>query len=171
MKDLIIVDGYNFIFNCYQVGATSSEMLSYLRERLIRDLSQYKNYINCNLIVVFDAKNSDNPIRSIEKVNNIEVIYSKGGETADTIVEEIVHKQQNFNRIFVVTSDYVQQKVVFKKNIYRKSVREFKIELGNFKKELKDKIELEKKAAEKKLYQIEKRLDKKTKEKFSKFIK
>ena len=52
-------------------------------------------------------------------INQVRIIYSKKGETADTVIEEMVNQDQSHNKIFVVTSDYVQQKVVFRKNVYR----------------------------------------------------
>ena len=66
------------------------------------------------MTVVFDAKHGDKFTQSREVVNGIKIIYSKGGETADSIVEKIVHSNEKYDRIFVITSDYMQQKVIFK---------------------------------------------------------
>lgn len=166
MKELYIIDGYNFIFNFYRPNKNSSgiaEMeLSELRERLIADLAQFKNYNNCELTVVFDAKHTKDRLQIKEKRGLINVIYSKTGQTADSLVEKTVHLNEKYDRIFVVTSDYMQQKVVFTKNIYRKSVREFAFEMNEFKKSLQAKIAGSKKQAGGSFYSIEKRLDKKT---------
>ena len=168
MKDLIIVDGYNFIFNYYKAKKISGDDLAYLRDRLISDLSQYKNYKGCSMIVVFDAKKGQSTGQSLEFSEQIEVIYSSSGETADTIVEKLVHEKSGFQNIYVITSDYTQQKVVFKNNIYRKSIREFTIELKDFKRKLKEKIAENSSEASRSFYSIGKRLDKDTKEKFEK---
>ena len=166
MKDLIIVDGYNFIFNYYKAKKISNDDLAYLRDRLISDLSQYKNYKGCSMIVVFDAKKGQGTGQSREISEQIEVIYSRSGETADTIVEKLVHTKPDFQNIYVITSDYTQQKVVFKSNIYRKSIREFTIELNDFKRKLREKIAENSSESSKSFYSIGKRLDKNTKEKF-----
>ena len=168
MKDLIIVDGYNFIFNYYKAKKISSDDLAYLRDRLISDLSQYKNYKGCGMIVVFDAKKGQGTGQSREISEQIEVIYSRSGETADTIVEKLVHAKPDFQNVYVITSDYTQQKVVFKSNIYRKSIREFTIELNDFKRKLREKIAQNYNESSKSFYSIGKRLDKNTKEKFDK---
>lgn len=163
MKELIIVDGYNFIFNFYKAKKITSNDLSHLRDRLINDLSQLKNYIGCNITVVYDSKNGENFADSIETIGGVEVIYSRRGETADTIVEKLVNKPSEFERIFVVTSDYSQQKVVFRGNIYRKSIREFSLELRNFKKKMSENIKYNKFNSKNSFYLIENRVDDKTK--------
>jgi len=166
MKELIVVDGYNFIFNFYKAKKITNTDLSNLRDRLINDLSQLKNYMGCNITVVFDAKNRENLVVSKEMIGGVEVIYSKRGETADTIVEKLVNKQSEFERIFVVTSDYLQQKVVFKGNIYRKSIREFSLELRNYKKKISENLERNKINYKNSFYLLENRIDSKTKREF-----
>ncbi len=162
MIDLYIIDGYNFIFNYYHPEGVSKEKLAYFRDKLVRDLTQYSNFKGFRTILVFDAKNSVRKSGTTGATGDIEVIYSRGDETADSIIEKLVHSNEKYERIFVVTSDYMQQKVVFKQNIYRKSIREFAIELQDFKKELEKEIENLKRESEKSFYIIEKRLDKKT---------
>jgi len=169
LKDLIIVDGYNFIFNYFNAKKMDSDGLLYLREQLIRDLVGYRHWRKCDLIVVFDAKDSNNRVRNIQTVDDIEIIYSSRSETADSIIEEFVYSKQKYRRIFVVTSDYLEQKVIFRDNIYRKSIREFGIEIGNSKKRIKEKIDSSRKTGRKSFYLLEKRLDDKSKKKFSIF--
>ncbi len=59
MKELYIVDGYNFLFNYYRAKEVSSEQVEFLRDGLLSDLIQYKNYNNCSMTVVFDAKHGN----------------------------------------------------------------------------------------------------------------
>ena len=175
MKELFIIDGYNFIFNFYRSKKTgekiSPEILEYYRDKLVRDLSQFKNYNLCDVVVVFDAKHSTNSGRQEMLHDSITVIYSKSGETADTIVEKIVHNDSDYDNIFVITSDYMQQKVIFKKNIYRKSIREFSSELLDFKRKLSAKLGKNRRDSEKSFYSLEKRLNPEDKKNLDRFIK
>jgi len=164
--DLIIVDGYNFIFKFFKQEGSSSENLIYLREKLIEDLAWYKIQKNCSITVVFDGKNSSNPGRSTQIIDDVKVIYSGRGETADEIIEELVDRKSEYRKVFVVTSDYSQQKVVFRKNIYRKSVREFDLEIKDYKDKIREEIKLLKKKSDSAFFSIEKRLSDKTKKKF-----
>lgn len=165
-KDLVIVDGHNFIFNFFKADKLSSENLMYLRGKLIADLTWYKNQKNCDIVVVFDARNSDNPSRGIQIVDDIKVIYSRKNETADDVIEELAGKETGYRRIFVVTSDYMQQKVIFRKNIYRKSSREFSLEIKDLKNKIREKIDRSKKDSDKVFFSFENRLSGKARKRF-----
>jgi predicted RNA-binding protein with PIN domain len=171
MKELYIVDGYNFLFNYYSTKEVSSEQIEFFRDELLSDLIQYKNYNNCSMMVVFDAKHGDKFAQSRETIDGIKIIYSKGGETADSIVERIVHSNEKYDRIFVITSDYLQQKVVFKENVYRRSIREFAIELSDFKKRITAKVSEQRVKTSHSFYSLENRLEKSTREKLDKMRK
>jgi predicted RNA-binding protein with PIN domain len=171
MKELYIVDGYNFLFNYYSTKEVSSEQIEFFRDELLSDLIQYKNYNNCSMMVVFDAKHGDKFAQSRETIDGIKIIYSKGGETADSIVERIVHSNEKYDRIFVITSDYLQQKVVFKENVYRRSIREFAIELSDFKKRITAEVSEQRVKTSHSFYSLENRLEKSTREKLDKMRK
>ncbi len=139
-KRLIIVDGHNFIFNFFKSGKLNNEKIEYLKDKLVNDLVWYKSLKNCDIIVVFDAAKSPNPQRSMRVVDGVEVVHSRKDETADDVIEELAVSKRGYREVFVVTSDYLQQKVVFKKNVYRKSVREFNAELKDFKKRIRETV-------------------------------
>ena len=169
MKDLYIIDGYNFIFKIKKPAKLNPDQLTQLREKLLFSLSQFKIYNSCDIIAVFDARHSENPERSKEFHNEIEVIYSKKGETADSVVENIVHSKQDYDRIFVVTSDNLQQKVIFRQNIYRKSIREFLIEMQQSKKKISNNLMRQKNISERSFYSVEKRIDRNSKDKLENY--
>ncbi|MDD3819483.1 MAG: NYN domain-containing protein [Actinomycetota bacterium] len=176
-ENLIIIDGHNFIFNFFRAGKLNKENIEYIKEKLINDLSLYKSQKNCDLVVVFDARNSENRRRSIKTVDGVIVIHSRRNESADRVIEELVgkkakaskdlDKKEGYNKIFVVTSDYPQQKVVFRENVYRKSCREFQAELSFLKKEIMQKITCLNDESDKKFLTMEKKLNSKNRKKLS----
>ena len=168
LKDLVIVDGYNFTFNFVDKGSTNNEGLMHLRERLINDLIESKARRGCDVTVVFDGSG---PARSYEKYGKVEVVYSRKNETADMIIEGMVKKYSKDRKIYVVTSDYSQQKVVFGKNTFRKSSREFGIEINEIKKRTGEAITRSREAADKSFYQLGKMIDRKARNKISKLRK
>lgn len=99
MKDLIIVDGYNFIFNYYKAKKISSDDLAYLRGRLISDLSQYKNYKGCSIIVVFDAKKARVLARA-GKFQNKSRLFIPGAEKPQTQLSKNLSMQNLIFKIF-----------------------------------------------------------------------
>ena len=167
MKDLLVVDGYNFIFNFYRSGKLRSADLEYLKDQLISDLSAYGSQKKCSITVIFDAKGGSSKLRSSETVDNIKVIHSREGETADTVIEELANKWSDQRRVFVVTSDYTQQKVVFGKNTTRKSSREFGLEINSVKENIRQAVMENKKRYGGGFYPLEKRLDPNIRKKIS----
>ncbi len=165
IEDLVIVDGHNFIFNFFKGGKLNNEKLTYLREKLITDLNWYKNQKNCDVIVVFDARNSDNPARGVQMVDDVKVIYSRKNETADDVIEELAGIEAGYKRVFVVTSDYLQQKVVFRKDVYRKSSREFNLEIKDLKNRVRERIAHSREDSDKRFHSLERRLSNKERKK------
>ncbi len=171
LKDLAIIDGYNFIFKYIDKSGVDKERLMYFREKLITDLIQYKYQKDCDLVVVFDGSLSDNQERSREIIDEVEVVYSRRNETADKVIEEIVKKNTQDRKIYIVTSDYSLQKVVFGKNTFRKSSREFGIEINEIKKRTREAMTRSRKKTDKGFYQLENRLDGKVRKIISKLRK
>jgi len=167
LKDLLIVDGHNYIFNFYRSGKLKSTDIENLKDKLISDLSAYGSQKECSIIAVFDAKGSSNRVRGLQTVDNIKVIHSRKGETADTVIEELVKKWSGERKVFVVTSDYLQQKVIFGKNTIRKSSREFSLEINSIKENIRQTIKENKNRSRGNFYPLEDRLDPNTKKKIS----
>jgi predicted RNA-binding protein with PIN domain len=167
VRELLIIDGYNFIFNFFQAGKLSTSQIEEIKEKLVTDLSAYNSQKDYEVIVVFDAHKGTNMERSSNFYDDIKVIHSRRGETADSVIEELVARWSSDRRIVVVTSDYSQQKVVFGKNTTRRSSREFGLELEAVRNEIAGMVDKEKKKTKKAFYPIEKRIDSKTRKKIS----
>ena len=167
MRDLLIVDGYNFIFNFFKASKMKNDKLEILKNKLIDDLAAYNSQNDYDIMLVFDASKSENNSRSSTFHDHIQVIHSRKGETADSVIEEIVSRFSPDRKVIVVTSDYSQQKVVFGKNTIRRSSREFGLELKAAKLSIKNRIKKTKKMH----YPIENRLDPETRKKIFKFRK
>ncbi len=165
-RDLLIVDGYNFIFSFFKSESLNNEDLLYLREKLIEDLIWYKSQKDYDVIVIFDARKSDNTGRSTYIIDDVKVIFSRRGRTADDVIEGLISKVTGYKRVFVVTSDYLQQQVIFRKNIYRKSIREFNIEIKDYKDKVREDIRQLKEGSGRTFFSFEKRLSEGARKKF-----
>lgn len=158
-KDLLIIDGYNFIFRFFKSKGLDSESLSYLRERLIEDLIWYKSQKDCDVIVVFDARKGSETITGARITDGIKVMFSRRGRSADDVIEGLISKRSDYRRTFVVTSDYLQQKVIFRKNVYRKSTREFDLEINHYKNTVREDIKKMKESSERTFFSFERRVN------------
>jgi predicted RNA-binding protein with PIN domain len=164
-KDLLIVDGYNFIFRFFESEGLSNEGLSYLREKLIEDLVWYKSQKDCDVTVVFDARKGDKAVIGTQIVDGIKVMFSRRGRSADDVIEGLISMKDDYRRKFVVTSDYLQQKVIFRKDVYRKSTREFNHEIDDYKNKIREDIKKMKESSERTFFSFERRLNSKVRKK------
>ena len=108
-KEYVLVDGYNVIF----ASDTLKEMtFDGARDALINILCNYQGFKKCEVIVVFDAYKVKGGVRSVERVNDISVVYTQEAETADMYIEKTSHQLAKNNRVRVVTSDGLEQLII-----------------------------------------------------------
>ncbi|MBC2582524.1 NYN domain-containing protein [Clostridium sp. DJ247] len=145
----IFVDGYNVINNWPGLKCIKEYSLESAREQLIEILSNYAAYRGYKIFIVFDAHMVSGSIEKKEKVNNnIITVFTKEGETADNFIEKMVNKVGRKFDVCVVTSDALEQQIVFQRGATRMSSIEFYHEIQSI--ESKIKVRLEKKYSEKK---------------------
>lgn len=125
----LLVDGYNIIFGWPELNSLSKINLDSARDALIDICCNYNGSVGGKLILVFDAyKVKGNP-GSIQKINNIYVVYTKEAETADQYIEKTVHAMAKNNDIIVATSDGLEQMIIYGEGATRLSAGEFKEEV------------------------------------------
>ncbi len=135
--EYLLVDGYNIIFAWDELKAAASESLDFARNRLINILSNYQGYRQCEVILVFDAyKVKGNP-GSVERVDNISVVYTREAETADMYIEKVTHEIGRKHRVRVATSDNLEQIIILGAGAVRVSADAFKKEVDLAEKEIR----------------------------------
>ena len=127
LPECLLVDGYNIIFSWDELNELSKTNLDHARTRLMEILNNYQGYRKCLLIVVFDAYKIKKNIGSIEKNDNIYVVYTKEAQTADNYIEKVTHDLAQNYRVYVATSDALEQTIVSSKGAMRISAREFEL--------------------------------------------
>lgn len=121
----LLVDGYNIIFAWDDLKKAAEESLDLARELLINRLANYRGFTRCELILVFDAyKVKGNP-GEVERIYNINVVYTKEAETADMYIEKVTHELSRKHRVRVATSDNLEQLIILGAGATRVSAREF----------------------------------------------
>jgi predicted RNA-binding protein with PIN domain len=144
----IFVDGYNVINSWPELREIKEYSLESAREKLIEILQNYSAYNGYKLFVVFDAHLQSGSIEKREKlISNLVVIYTKEGQTADEFIEKTINSIGRKIDVCVVTSDSLEQQVIFQRGATRLSSLEFHHEVKDV--ESKIKIETEKEYLEK----------------------
>ncbi|WP_019123558.1 NYN domain-containing protein [Brevibacillus massiliensis] len=140
-KQLLLVDGYNIIGAWPELRALKDqERMDEARDLLISKLAEYQSFSGVKVIVVFDAYKVPGIGRK-QKQYQIEIYFTKEKETADEKIEKLVYEHYEKNRqIYVATSDYTSQRVIFGQGALRKSARELLMDIESTGKEIEEKV-------------------------------
>ncbi len=134
----IIVDGYNIIFAWDALRALAQGDIDAARRRLCDILSSYAGFTKVKLVVVFDGyKRPGNPGEK-SQYHNIQVVYTKEGETGDAYIESLVHDIGGSYAVRVATSDNLVQLSSFRSGVLRMSARELQLEVDAAEKEMRE---------------------------------
>ncbi len=132
----IIVDGYNVIFAWEELAAQARSDLDAARRQLCDALSSFAGYTKCRLVVVFDGyKQKGNPGEK-SQFHNIQVVYTREGETADAYIEALADEIGNNYSVRVASSDALIQISSLRSGVLRMSARELKSEVETARKEM-----------------------------------
>lgn len=107
--DQLIIDGYNLM---HQDAALDGrrEDLPTARQRLVRRIEQAAAGMAAKITVVFDGHEGGRDVAL--DAPNLEVLFSPSNRTADGVIEQMVHDAPQPDRILVVTSDGIEQRLV-----------------------------------------------------------
>ena len=132
----IIVDGYNVIFAWDALANQARSDLDAARRQLCDALSSYAGYTKCRLVVVFDGyKQKGNPGEK-SQFHNIQVVFTKEGETADAYIEALANEIGNNYAVRVASSDALIQISSLRSGVLRMSARELLMEVETARKEM-----------------------------------
>lgn len=134
--DVLLADGYNIIGDWDELKRLRDIDLDQARQLLIERMAEYQAYLDIRVIIVFDAYEVKG-VEAKDKQYNVEIIYTKEKETADQCIERLVKQIINVQtKVYVATSDFVEQRTIFQQGAYRKSARELEIEVNQLKNEI-----------------------------------
>ncbi len=136
--EYLLVDGYNIIFAWDELKKLAADGLGMARDKLIDILCNYQGFKQCELILVFDAYKVKGNVGSVEKIHNINVVYTKEAETADMYIEKTTHELGKRHRVRVATSDNLEQIIILGNGATRISADEFLQEVKHAEKAILD---------------------------------
>lgn len=136
VSEYVIVDGYNIIGASPELQQLGKLQLEEARHQLQEDLSEYGAYTERKVILVFDAHLTKEAGKQ-NRIRNIDVYFTKKGETADHHIEKLVTALiADSAKVYVATSDALEQHIVFGKGALRISARELLMEIKMIKDEI-----------------------------------
>lgn len=108
--EFLIVDGHSVIFAWPELRELHVRRSSLARDELVKRLRHYQDWTGTRVVVVFDGKGAQ--ISSTADPGEIQIFYSRGGQSADAVVERLASKYARGFRIAVATDDLLEQETV-----------------------------------------------------------
>lgn len=103
----LLVDGHSIIFAWPELRLLHDRRTALARDALVRQLRDYQDWTGIRVVVVFDGRG---PAVSHEAApGEIQVFYSRSGQTADSIIERLASKYAERFQLVVATGDYLEQ--------------------------------------------------------------
>ena len=140
-KEILLVDGYNFMFAKNDLKELATEDLMAGREKVVQLLSEYAVFYDKEVYLIFDAYHVRGNQGSRKQFGkNLELIFTKEGESADFTLTKLAKDfSEKGRRVSVVTSDQAVQVQAFSgKGVSRYSSREFFVILEDMRKQISE---------------------------------
>lgn len=125
VRKMVFVDGYNVI-NSW--GELKELEFGIAREKLIEFMGNYGSFYDSDVTVVFDAHRVPGNSEVKDTIGGVLVVFTRDGETADAFIERNVHLIGKKVEVLVVTSDSLEQQIIFGRGASRMSSKEFHLE-------------------------------------------
>jgi uncharacterized protein len=106
----LIVDGHSVIFAWPELRKLHERRSSLAREALIKWLRNYQDWTAVRVVVVFDGKGRK--IEATSEPADVQVFYSRTGQTADAIIERLASEYAERFELMVATSDSMEGETV-----------------------------------------------------------
>jgi predicted RNA-binding protein with PIN domain len=106
----LIVDGHSIIFGWPELRKLQARRSSLAREALLKKLRDYQDWTGVNVVVVFDGKGKK--VDAISDPAEVQVFYSRSGQSADAIIERLASKYAKRFELTVATSDLMEAETV-----------------------------------------------------------
>ena|ERR1700730_2615801 len=106
----LIVDGHSVIFTWPELRKLHQKRTALAREALIKRLRNYQDWTGVRVVVVFDGQGSN--VTAAADPDDIQIFYSRKGQTADAVVERLASKYATDFDLMVATSDLLERQTV-----------------------------------------------------------
>ena len=106
----ILVDGYSLLHSWPELAPGKPRHSAVAREELINRLRQYHDASGTPITIIFDG--ASGPVVEFPSTPEVEIIYSRAGQTADQIIERVSHRLGSYGEVLVVTDDLAERDTV-----------------------------------------------------------
>ena len=108
----ILVDGYSLLHNWPELAPGRARHSEAARDELIHIMTRYHDATGTPITVFFDGAGARRGTPKHDSSNQVEVIFSRAGQTADQLIERAAHRFQPYGEILAVTDDRAERDIV-----------------------------------------------------------
>ena len=108
----ILVDGFSLQHSWPELAPGKPRHSSAAREELINALTQYQDARGTPITIVFDGAGSTRGADETPSSPDVEILYSRAGQTADQMIERAAFRLKAYGEVLVVTDDLAERDIV-----------------------------------------------------------
>lgn len=108
----ILIDGYSLLHEWTELAAGKPRHSAAARDALIQKLTHYQDMAGVPITIFFDGAGAPNGLPKAHSSRQVEVLYSRNGQTADDMIERAAYRFQEFGEVLAVTNDYAERNIV-----------------------------------------------------------
>ena len=121
----ILVDGYSLLHNWPELAPGRARHSAAAREELIQQLTKYQDAIETPITIFFDGGGAPTGTPAPSSTPELEVLYSRSGQTADQMIERAAHRFAPYGEVLAVTDDLAERETVISLGGMASSCRNF----------------------------------------------
>ncbi len=108
----ILIDGYSLLHSWPELAPREPRHSAGARDELLHVLRLYSDAVGTPVTVVFDGSGHRGTRQETDSTPQVEVLFSKAGQTADQIIERVTHRMKPFGEVLAVTDDHAERDTV-----------------------------------------------------------
>src|SRR5262245_44471715 len=108
----ILVDGYSLLHNWPELAPGKPRHSAAARDELIQRMGLYQDASRTPITIFFDGRSGLAGMAAATSKTDVEVLYSRSGQTADQMIERAAHAFREFGEVLAVTDDRAERETV-----------------------------------------------------------
>jgi predicted RNA-binding protein with PIN domain len=108
----ILVDGYSLLHHWSELAPGKARHSAAARDELIRVLTLYRDAVGTPITIFFDGSSPKRNPAEKTPSSEVEILYSRSGQTADDMIERAAHRFQPYGEVLAVTDDNAERDTV-----------------------------------------------------------
>jgi predicted RNA-binding protein with PIN domain len=108
----ILVDGYSLLHNWPELAPGRARHSAAARDELVQRLTLYQDAAGTPITIFFDGADGPSRLPDGSSTRELEVLYSRSGQTADQMIERAAHRFGPYGEVLAVTDDHAERDMV-----------------------------------------------------------